>query len=363
MILTRKIQIFCEDKEFYRNLSYINSFLYKVANETMAEYILNEFIQRYTANDTIIKDPETKLSEAKKKAAESLKQIYQTSPQNIGYRYIADKCPEISSYIRGALSSNVWANFREDRKKVDSGERNYRAYKKGIPIPFIAKAICNLKQDSFEWIGYSVGFIFGKDKKFNAPIIDKILSGEYSIRDSKFQINNKKVFLLLCVDIPESDAKLDPNKTAFVDITYKCPVIITNSETNENVSVGNPLQLISLRHQLERRFSKLQASSKFNNGGHGRKQKLKCWEVFHEKEKNIAKTENHKLTKHIINEVVRMGAGKIVVKIDKTAESDEYVKKNIVRYFGYFDIVSKLEYKSKMLGIEIVSKDVPVEEI
>ncbi len=111
-----------------------------------------------------------------------------------------------------------------------------------------------------------------------------------------------------------------------------------------------------MRHQLERQFSKLQESSKFNNGGRGRKQKLKCWTQFHEKEKNIAKTENHKLTKHIINEVVRLGAGTIVIKVDKTDESEEYIKKNIIRYFGYFDIVNKLEYKAKLLGIKVITK-------
>src|SRR3990172_8831450 len=44
---------------------------------------------------------------------------------------------------------------------------------------------------------------FGKDKSNWRDVVEKAMSGEYKYSNSKIQLDNKKIILLFCVDIPE----------------------------------------------------------------------------------------------------------------------------------------------------------------
>jgi IS605 OrfB family transposase len=318
----------------------------------MSEYILNDRLQKALIDKEMQFNSGTKISDARNKAATIIKETFDCSLQNIGYRLLNEKAPELSSYIRSALSNNVYSNFKEDRKKVEKGERTYRAYKKGIPIPFVKDAFRNMNEKGFILLNYDIEFVFGRDRSRNIDLINNIISGYIKMSDSSFSYVGKKIMLNLSFTPEISTKELDKEKIANVDISYKVPVIVSLGD--KNVSVGNPENMINLRRQIEKRMSNVQHHLKFNKGGKGRKQKLKALDMFTSKEKDIASTENHKLTKHIINEVIRMGAGKINIVHNISDDIEKYTKENIIRYMGYHDIISKLKYKAELNGIEVL---------
>lgn len=333
----------------------------------MAVHYLNQFVEEQlvsTSEDS--KDSPAKLKEARKRISGMLyKEGYVTSKENVGYQTLSSEFPEVSSYVRCAMSHQVFKHYQADFAEVAKGNKTQRSYKRGMPIPFVSKSMQNITEEGFTWCKHPLIFVYGKDMSGNRKLIQRILSDSvmgcedpkelYTISDSSFKLIGKKLFLYLCVNVPNKEAGLKKSVTALVDITFKCPIIISSNANKKTVSVGNPEHLLALRTQMNRRMSQLQSSFAHNGGSNGsRKGKMEgLWSQLHKKQHDIANTENHKITKHVINEVIRMKARHMRIKVNKQAELPENIKNYLIPYFDYGMITEKLVYKAKQHGIEV----------
>lgn len=362
MILTRKIQLYSEDQDFWNFLYKSEKTTFRMCNIVMQQMYMNDAFEQALLPDDA-KQEYTKefapvLKKYRKEVSDKIyKEILETSKQNTGYRVLADEFGDVQSYVRSAISNMVFKHYNADFKKVKSGEATQRTYKKGCPTPITKTAFRNMTAEGFDLFDSKIKFVFGRDKSRNLEVIQKIISSEYNMSDSSLFLDGKKAFLLLCVDIPDKDYSLDKDITCELDISFKYPIIFTCK--GQIKEIGDSNKLLLLRQQLNRRFENSQSKLQFTSGGHGRANKLKALGYFEKLEKNIAKTLNHQVTKHCINETIRAGAKNITIVCDKSkfVDETEMVKKFVHRFWGYHDIISKLEYKCKMHGINVVVKE------
>lgn len=362
MILTKKIQLYSDNQEFWNFLYKLDKTTFRMCNIAMQQLYMNDaFEQALTPKIEYTKENAAEIKKYRKEVSDKMyKEILQTSKQNTGYKVLADEFGDISSYVRSAISNMVWKHYNADFKKVKTGEATQRTYKKGCPTPITKTAFRNITDDNFDLFDSKVKFVFGRDKSKNLDVIKKIVSGEYKMSDSSLFLDGKKAFLLLCVDLPEKSYALNDDINCELDISFKYPIIFTNKNTGQIKEIGDSNKLLLLRQQLNKRFENSQSKLQFTSGGHGRTNKLQALNYFEKLEKNIAKTLNHQVTKHCINEVIRAGAKNITVLIDKSkfVDETEMVKKFVHRFWGYHEIKSKLEYKCKMHNINVTFKDI-----
>jgi hypothetical protein len=380
MILTKKIQVTSLSKEFWEMMRELDYKSYKMANRCMQVHYLNQFMEEHLVKDQTKDVANPDLKEARKRVANLIyKENYTTSKQNCGYQVLSEEFSDVSSYVRSAMSDLVFKHYKADFTEVVKGNQTQRSYKRGMPIPFTASTFKNMTDVGFTWCKHEVMFVYGRDMSGNKKMIERVLQDAakveagtdepkenlYQLASSSFKFKGKKLFLYLCVNIPDKQAGLDESVTAFVDITFKCPVLVSSNVSKEVVSIGNPENMLSLRTQMNRRMSQLQSGMKFNGGKNGSRNGKTggLWEKLHNKQHDIANTENHKITKHVINQVLRLKAKHIVIKVDKAKELPENIKNYMIPYFDHAMISEKIVYKAKQHGIEVEVVEVGKEAV
>jgi|GEM_PF-4863672 len=349
MVLTRKIQISSQSNEFWNMIRRLNSLCYIMANRIVQEQAFNDAIEDQLTPDT--GDYKQYWKERKTVAAEMYARIG-TSKQNISYRMLAQEfSDQVGSAIYSPLNAEVVAAYRADQAGIAKGLKVQRTYKKGMAIPIAKQAFIQMTEEGFSLFGQQIYFVYGADLSGQRAIIKRILAGEYKMLNSsiKYVKKLKKCFLLLSVDIPVKDHSLNRDTTAIADITWKCPILLSNNKNAGVKEIGDLNQLAMLRYQLDTRIKNMQGLV-YARGGKGRKRKLKALEQFHTKEIDIAKTFNHQVTARVIQEVIRMRAGTLTV-IRRNEPLPEEIEKNMIRYWGHASIIEKLQYKCKLHGI------------
>lgn len=350
MVVTRKIQIRCEDVSFYEMLKALNKDVFRMANMMMARLYTVEAVE----NEMMFNKLVEKKAELKEILYGKEGALTDKSKQNIPYALSAQYFAHVPSAIRGALASNIFAKFKEDAFDVSLGRKTQATFRYGMPIPFMKQAINQLTDTGFTFLKYQVDFVFGADKSNNKSIIQKIIDSEYTMCDSSIQYEGKKTFLLLAVRIQKPKVMLDKSIMAEIDISHKCPITISLNSLKSAIEVGSLDKHEHIRRQLQNRFQKAQIAAKYAKGGHGRDKKLQVLERFHELEKNTASTLAHTLTAEVLKVLLRNNVG--TVKI--IAEDVEEIKNNdekhyVIRNFGLSMIKEKLIYKLKRVNIVI----------
>ena len=298
----------------------------------------------------------------RKEAQEEAQKFYEGSRQNSTYQVLSVEFPQMSSYIRGALNNLIVQSYSNDLKDVFRGERSLRTYKRGMPIPFMASAL-RIRRDEtgeflFHWVdGITFKPRFGYDKSGNRIIVERVMSGEYSMGDSSIQVKEvkgkqTKIFLLLCVHLPDEKHELNPNLVVGVDLGIAVPAYAALSEGQARMGIGSKDDFLRVRLQMQKRQRLLQKSLKISNGGHGRGKKLKALNALEQKERNFARTYNHNLSHHIIKFALDHLAGTIHLELLE-GFSEEDRSNTILRNWSYFELQTMIEQKAKRVGIAV----------
>lgn len=395
MIVTRKIEIAVisdspdkksDDWTFIRKL---DQNIYLAANELISDKWFHEaFIEKiiepdqvkiknyqnqivdlkkeFTGKKTNDKKLQTKIdrcykainklnSEARLKAQEELKTLYQTSVQNKSWQMVRQKYEYFTTYITDALTQKVNNDFSNDLFDVKRGKRSTRIYKRGLPIPFRSSAIKKLTEEpngdhTFEWInGIKFKLIYGRDRSSRRSEIQKILNGIYDYGDSSIQVKGKKLFLLLSLKHPDPIIQLDPNINMEVKAGINIPVSYQIGKLKG--IFGDASDILKFRMQIQSRYRNHQKRLKITNGGKGRKKKLQKLDDFKAKEKNWIQTYNHKLSKLVIEAAKKHNAGTINFYEIKDGILTDEQRKFIGRNWAAFQLKSMLQYKSKINNI------------
>jgi len=287
-------------------------------------------------------------------------ELYTTSEKNTTYQLMGKEFPNMPSHIKASLNDVITKNFSNELFDVLFGKRSLRTYRKGMPIPFMKSAMRFVKTDDgihMNWVSDIIFYLrFGKDLSNNRIIIDRIMDGIYKPSDSSIQIKNKKIFLLLCVDIPKEENVLDDTISVGVDLGLNIPAYCSLSEGNPRIGLGSREDLLRVRVQMQKRRSQLQRNLKLTKGGKGRTKKLKALERLKDKERNYVRTYNHTIAFQIVKFAKENRAGVIKMEFLEGYGEDE-TNSFVLRNWSCYELQKFVEYKSEREGIKVVYID------
>ena len=393
MNITRKIEIIPDiegmtheesNKVCYDTIHSIDRKLYRVANHLVSQlYGLDNLLsllrlqnEEYVSCQKSLSSK--KLSDEEKDAIKQRMEEIDTgllsvkndiapkSPQTFAYRAIKDTpaAEGIPSDILNTLKQDVFKHYNSSKKEQQQGERTLTTYKKGMPIPFVLDKSHSLtlnNEDYFlPWFnGSRFKLNFGRDRSNNRAIVDNcIKTGKYKLGTAaKIQIKERKLFLLITVDIPNDVRTPIKGKVMDVDLGVVHPAYVAVNEGPERSLIGNGDAFQKQRDTFRRRFRELQRSQ-LAQSRHGRKHKTKATEALRGKERNWVQTENHRLSREIVDLAIRWNVETIQMEnlkgFGRTSEGEvEKTHKRLLGRWSYFELQKKIEYKASMAGIKV----------
>ena len=375
MVITRKIEVFiCEDDKDQRRAYYEK--LYAIRE--IAQQAANRSTSMLYAIDNLIPcldDESRKLIQyigAKGTPA---------SRQNAAYTIMSylykDKMPGIMDMLSN-LAQYVTKNYTEDRKK-GMYKRALRSYKDSLPLSYQKKSFKNFSFSEyvnkegeertgcfFTLAGIPFQLKFGRDRSGNRLIVERVLNGEYKMCTSSIQIDGKKVFLLLCVDVPPKETKVNPDKELYAFLGVFNPIVCTceinaYKEYDSGMKfweIGTKEEFNYRRRQIQDAVRRCQINNRYSVGGKGRKRKCQAIDKWHEKELNYIDTKLHTYSKMLVDLAIKHGCGWIHLmnqkpREDKAKEDNQNGEPFVLRNWSYYGLKEKIAYKCKMAGIKL----------
>ena len=405
-IITRKIELkLCteglsdEERKAQWTLLYrINDNLYRAANNISSKLYLDEHVtsmvrmkhgeflnlqkeleraaRQRVPDETLIDELQAKLAQVEKEMSDQelaiCKYATEMSTQTLAYNYAKELDLDIFGQILARLQMQTHAVFNEDSKEVRRGERSIRTYKKGMPIPFPWNKTIRLEAHDGEvylkWYqGIRFHLDFGRDRSNNRQIVkrcmklDKDFEGDYKLCDSSLQLTKRdgspKLFLLLVVDIPKEELRLNKAIVVGVDLGINVPAYAATNITEERKAIGDREHFLNERMAFQRRYKSLQRL-KTTAGGKGRKKKLEPLEKLRDAEHNWVHTQNHLFSREVVNFAVQTEAATIHLERlkgfgkDQDGNADER-KEFVLRNWSYYELQNMIEYKAAKYGIRV----------
>lgn len=349
-----------ERKRFYQ----IANDAWKAANWIVTGQYLNEhFIRRlYDRRKIDVKD--MKAVAAIEKEFFDKTGLFGSKRQATTDRDHRIKFPNIPPCVSNALNQVVFTTLNKEKADVAMGKRSLRSYRQGMPFT-TSKASVEFFEDGDkhgvlwklsreERIAFYI--YYGRDKANNRASITKILNNELNYSAPQFQVKKGKLYLLLPVQDAQKELVLDPELSVGVDLGVSVPAYVAVSKGEAREAIGNVADFLKVRLQLQRRIRNLQGSLTLISGGHGRKKKLAALRRFRNKERNFAKSYNHKISRHIVDFALKHKAG--VIKLEFLKGFGEGRENNfILRNWSFFELQDMITYKAKRFGIKVVKVD------
>lgn len=373
MVITRKIEVFvCEnDKDrrraYYDKLYANRDIAVKAANLAMAHLFALDNTMPYLGDE----DKE-KIEFLGVKGQKATKQNAPYVAASEAFKGRADMG------MISCVLQNVQKMYQEDRKK-GMWNKSLRSYKSNMPVPYKAERFLNLRFAEYEngegekregcfftLMGVPFQMKFGKDRSGNRLIVERVVNGEYKMCTSSLKFDGKKIFLLLCVDVPKQELKLNEKKTMFAFLGVMNPVVCTCDvrAANEYDSgmkvweIGTKEEFNYRRRQIQEAVRRCQINNRYSAGGNGRKNKCQAIERWHERENNYVDTKLHTYSRMLVDMAIKHKCGKLVL-MNQTHREDDAKDENkngepfVLRNWTYFGFKEKIAYKCKMAGIKM----------
>ena len=375
MIITRKIEVFVCDGDKDLRRSYYEK-LYDIRN--IAQEAANRATSMLYAIDNLIPC----LDEESRKLIQYIgAKGTPASRQNAAYTIMSslykDRMPGIMDMLSN-LAQYVTKNYTEDRKR-GMYKNSLRSYKNSLPIPYQRKSFRDLrfaeyeKEDGnkaegcfFSLAGIPFQMRFGRDRSGNRLIVERVVSGEYKMCTSSIQLDSKKTYLLLCVDIPKKEVKLDAKKTLYAYLGVMNPIVCTcdvraarDYDSGMKVwEIGTKEEFNYRRRQIQEAVRRCQINNRYSVGGKGRARKCQTIDRWHEKENNYVDTKLHTYSRMLVDLAVKHGCGKIALlnqkpREDKAKEDNQNGEPFVLRNWSYYGLKEKIAYKCKMYGMKL----------
>jgi transposase len=192
---------------------------------------------------------------------------------------------------------------------------------------------------------------------------------------SSLQFDGKKIFWLICVDIPKKEVELDEKKTLFayldVDVPVRCTCDVKAIKDYDSgmkwFEIGNKEEFLHRRIQIQEAVRRCQINNRYSKGGKGRKKKCQAIERYHEKEINYVTTKLHLYSRLLVDLAVKHKCGRILL-LNQKAREDKAKADNmsgepfLLRNWSYYGFKDKINYKCKMVGIKMEEDKVKEDE-
>ena len=373
MVITRKIQVYVYDDDTEEKKNFIHTLYGWRDNVRRAANIIvaHKFVQQNVRDFVYLKDEIAEKFYVK----DIIKDGKGMSEQNTTYRLCSEMMKgKVPSDIFSCLNQAIAHTFNETVKDMNMGKASVRSYKNNIPMPFSAKALSNIhwnaddKRFYFTLFGIPFACALGRDRSNNQLIIDRCISGEYKLCSSSIQIDDerKKMFLLLCCDIPKREVELTDGKKLYAFLGVMNPIVCTTEVNAKNdydsgmkvYEIGTAEEFNYRRRQIQEAVKRCQVNNRYSVGGKGRKRKCQAIDRYHEKENNYVDTKLHTYSRMLVDLAIKYKCSTIVLM--KQREREEEAKEDnaksdnfVLRNWTYFGLKTKIEYKAKMYGINI----------
>lgn len=374
MVITRKIEVFVSESDkdlrraYYEKLYANRDIAVKVANMAMSHLFALDNTMPYLSDE----DKE-KVTFLGVKGDKSTKQNAPYVAASEAFKGQADMG------MVSCVLQNAQKMYQEDRKK-GMWNKSLRSYKSNMPVPFKKDRFAALRFAEYEngegekregcfftLIGVPFQMRFGRDRSGNRLIVERVIKGEYKMCTSSLQFDGNKIYLLLCVDIPKQEVKVDPKKTLYAFLGVMNPIICTcdvraAKEYDSGMKffeIGTKEEFNYRRRQIQEAVRRCQKNNRFSVGGKGRKKKCQAIERWHDKENNYVDTKLHTYSRMLVNLAVKHGCGTIALlnqkpREDKAKEDNLNGEPFVLRNWSYYGLKEKISYKAKMVGIKVV---------
>jgi len=357
MLITRKIEILPNHQDGWDFMRELNHQVWMAANRIVSEQFWNDNAMRRIAqsNPDISNEEKAGLYRAVFGASSRNPEKAQ-SVKNTTYQLIRKEFPDIPSTVATSLNSQIYSLYRSEKKEVNRGERSIRSFRRNQPIPFQKTTFTNFTEEGFTWCKHDFSLRYGRDRSGNRLIVQRILAGEYEMKDSSFQFLKKKLFLNLVVDIPAQEKELDPDIIVGVDLGLKFPAYAAVLNGPQRKAIGSVEDFLNVRLRIQNQRRLLQRNLKFTQGGKGRKKKLKRLETLTKRERNFIKTMNHRISREVVDFAVSAKAGTIAME-DLSGFGGDPKKDFFLRNWSYYELQQYIEYKAQTAGINVLKVD------
>ena len=308
-----------------------------------------------------------------------------------GFRaYVANQIKESmnnpSSYIVDEVSTFVNSKFNADKKNgLLKGERALASFKRDIPVMTRNKSYKVLEKSeknyqlnlvlftneemlNFEVENHKKGegilFDFVNPDASRRSILNRISTGEYKQGSIKLQYNERKSKWMAIIsytfesNIPDSTDKVnimgvDLGITRIATMAVYNPIEEEHKFISYNHDVLNGEELIHFRQKVEARRRDLGRASKISNTtGHGYKRRMQKFAELGDKVARFRDTKNHSISRYIVNQAIKYNCA--IIQFENLSGYTDAAKSSFLKSWSYFDLQSKVEYKAKEAGIEVV---------
>jgi IS605 OrfB family transposase len=279
----------------------------------------------------------------------------------------------------------VTNRFKDDKSKgLLKNEVNGSNFKKDMPIIIHNKMFKLIQTDN----GYSIECgLFNREKQKETAInrvtfimdkldgngkstLNRIISGQYKQGSGQIIQDKKgKWYFIISFSFEPEVRQLDTNRILGVDLG------ITNAATmqiwDETKQDWDRLsykecmldgkELIHFRQKIEARkrdFLRLRKvtgiTNEYSKGkkGHGTQARIKPIENLNDKIANFRDTMNHKYSKYIVDMALKNNCG--IIQMENLEGFTEKAENSFLKSWSYYDLQSKIIYKAKEHGIEVI---------
>ena len=468
MVITRKIEVIVNEQDPKKRKEYM-SLIYKWRNLVRRAAniaISHKCVQKNLAEfDYLTDEIKDKMEVTRKKdVSDIIKKGPGLSVQNITYRKMVEAFgDDIKHAVLACLNQAVSKSFNKTYPLVQKGETSLRTYKNDIPIPFPATGITNLKEVeiegeddcstkskktnkyfTFTLFGIPFKTIMGhRDRSRNSFILNEIIKyqkldsqnscdgessealdsneqqvSKYELKTSSLTIDERKggnkMFILLCVDIPDQPIKTKKEKILYAYLSVNTPIICSSNpsaitimsnsgmyeqrqnmmelarqlenldkgvgeETRKSIeklysdskgknpyiiSIGSKEEYLYRRIQIQRAVRRCQKSNRYAKGGKGREMKCQALERWHNIERNYIDTKLHTYARKLVQEAIKQDCSTILLCNQEWQEQEAKSAHKrgdcfLLRNWSYYGLKDKIQYKAKQVGIKVQSEEPP----
>ena len=377
MIITRRIEIFISEgdkalrKEYYEKLYRNRDTAMKIANMGISHMFMLDNTTPYLSQEDREKLEYLGCPKADGHQNKATKRNAPYVAASIAFKGEADMG------MASCLLQEVGKAYQDDRKK-GMWNKSLRSYKSNLPVPYKRERFVNLRFAEytdgegktrtgcfFTLMSIPFQMKFGRDRSNNKAVVQSVIDGMYKMCTSSIKIDGKKIYLLLCVDIPKKEYEPIEGKTLHCWLGVANP-IVCSTEVNAKQDydsgyrvweIGTKEEYLQRRLAIQAAVRRCQIANRYTKGGKGRKKKCQAIERWHDVENNYVDTKLHTYSRMLVDMAVKHRCAAILLRSQSEREDAAKGAETLVlRNWGYFGLKQKIDYKAKMYGIEVLQE-------
>lgn len=279
-----------------------------------------------------------------------------------------------SEMIPGLIKEAV-DTYKKIQKDIFSGTASVPSFKRGQPIAIRSRQIKLIDKDIItiavlnadgaahhnipkKGNSYPIQLKINSRKGHANIVMKRLLSKEYVLCDSRFNIDGKDVYIQLSfkpADAAPQQVAVDKNKILGIDLGVAKAVTMQVDATPKHEFI-NGGEITRFRERTENDRISKRNQLKYcsdNRRGHGRKTLLQPVLDIGDKIDRFRETVNHRYSKHIVDTAIKNDCGTIQMEDLSGVSKDNSFLAN----WSYYDLQQKVKYKADDVGIDVVLID------